>query len=381
MLRSRIALAVLATLAFAPAAQAGDRPPLPRSSPSGPVEDRRQLRLPSGWQPELWTDLPARPATNVNRLLDSARITGEAQLAGAEDIAPGLDGHLYTGTADGGIWRIAVDRHGKVERLKRVATVRGRPLGLDAYSKHVLVAAVADRGLMAIDLRSGRSWVLADRLDGRLIFFADAVSVADDGTIYLSEASTAYPNFLHDLLHGRPNGRLLRYEPRSGRLGVVADGLYFANGVAVAPDERSVLVAESLRFRITRVWLEGRRRGRAEPFGPPLINGADNIRLDRRGRLWVGGSDLRSDATDALLTSAELRRQIAALPPSESGSIRPPYAFAQVLDRDGDPIAGFHGPNGPFTAVSSALPHRGRITFGSLSDRGIAQLRLPARLR
>ena len=119
-----------------------------------------------------------------------------------------------------------------------MATVEGRVLGLDAYSKDVLIAAVAEQGVMAVNTRTGRTWVLADRLDGNLIFFPDAVSVAADGTIYFTEASTVYlPGFPNDFLDGRPHGRLLRYEPATGATSVVADGLYFANGVQVAPDE------------------------------------------------------------------------------------------------------------------------------------------------
>ncbi len=204
------------------------------------------------------------------------------------------------------------------------------------------------------------------------------MSVARDGTIYFSEASTVYlPGFPADFLDGRPNGRLLRYEPRTGRTSVIADGLYFANGVQVDADERSVLVAESFRFRLTRVWLDGRTRA---AFGPPLINGADNIHLDAAGRVWVGGSDLRNDAVDALLRSADLRRQIAATPPAEQAAARAPYAFAQVLDRRGRPIYSFHDATGRFTGLSSALPYRGHVTFGSLSDSGLAQVPLPREL-
>jgi sugar lactone lactonase YvrE len=366
-------------------ARPDDRPRLPRAAPSGPAVDRHLEQLPADWEPTVWTDLPARPALEgplaVNDLITRARITGERRLEGAEDIAPGLDGHLYTGTADGGIWRIASSRKGNAGRIERVATVEGRPLGLDAYSKHIMIAAVAEQGVVAVNTRTGRSWVLADRLDGNLIFFPDAVSVAIDGTIYFTEASTVYlPGFPNDFLDGRPHGRLLRYEPATGATRVVADGLYFANGVQVDPEERYLLVAESFRFRLTRVWLKGARAGTTEPFGPPLINGPDNIRIDHDGRVWVAGSALRNDATDAVLTSADLRRALAATPPAQLGALLPPYGFAQVLNRRGQPIFSFHDTTGRFSSVSSVLPRRRVVTFGSLADRGVAQIPMPRRL-
>jgi sugar lactone lactonase YvrE len=234
---------------------------------------------------------------------------------------------------------------------------------------------------MAINTRTGRSWVLTDRLDGNLIFFPDALAVAADGTIYFSEASTLYyPGFPNDFLDGRPHGRLLRYEPSTRRTSVVADGLYFANGVAVAPDESYVLVAESFRTRLTRAWLKGSRAGTTEQFGDWLINGPDNIRMDGRGRVWIAGSELRDDAFDAAVSNADVRRALAALPPDQQGTVRRPYGFAQVLDRRGRPIFSFHDPTGRFFAVSSVLPHDRVVTFGSLRDGGVAQVPLPRAL-
>lgn len=361
------------------------RPPLPRTAPTGPVVDRRVETLPPDFEPVVWADPPPRPALEgplaVNSSLTEADVVGEAELAGPEDVTPGLDGHLYTGTADGAVWRLVLDPAGRIERFEQIAAVAGRVLGLDAYSETTLVAAVAEVGLIAIDTTTAETWVLADRLDGNLIFFADAVAVADDGTIYVTEASTVYlPGFPNDFLDGRPNGRLLRYEPSTGAIDVVADGLHFANGIDVAADESYALVAESFRFRILRVWLHGDRAGTTEPFGPPLVNGPDNLRLDDRGRVWIGGSDLRSDATDAALTNPDVRRSIAALTDEERAAIRSPYGFAQVLDPDGEPIVSFHDTTGRYFAVSCVLLHDDMITFGTLADRGLAQLPLPPEL-
>jgi sugar lactone lactonase YvrE len=390
---NRFALSRLAALAAfgllaVPAAEARstprlDRPPLPRTPPTGPAVDGHLERLPADLEPQVWTDLPPRPALDgplaVNDRLTRGRILGENRLSGAEDIALGLDGRLYTGTADGSVWRITVDRRGRARSTRRVARLRSRVLGLAAYSRTIMVAAQPGRGVIALNVRTGRSWVLADRLDGNLIFFPDAVAIARDGTIYFSEASTVYyPGFPNDFLDGRPNGRLLRYEPTTGRTSVVADELYFANGVQVDSRERYVLVAESFRFRLVRVQLNGPRAGTRTQFGPPLINGPDNIHLDARGRVWVGGSALRSDLVDAVLTSAELRRQLAATPPEQQAAALPRYGFALVLDRRGQPIYSFHDPSGRYFGLSAALPHRRTVTFGSLTDNGVAQLPMPA---
>jgi hypothetical protein len=125
------------------------------------------------------------------------------------------------------------------------------------------------------------------------------------------------------------------------------------------------------------VWLTGARAGATEQHGPWLINVPDNIRMDGKGRVWVAGSDLRDDQVDAAMSNADVRRALAALPPDQQATVRPPYGFAQVLSRRGRPIYSFHDTTGRFFAVSSVLPHDRTVTFGSLRDRGVAQIRMP----
>ncbi len=139
-------------------------------------------------------------------------------------------------------------------------------------------------------------------------------------------------------------------------------------------------MAESFRTRLTRVWLRGARAGTTEQFGSWLINAPDNIRMDAKGRVWIAGSDLRDDMLDAAVSNADVRRALAALPPDQQGTVRRPYGFAQVLDRRGRPIFSFHDTTGRFFAVSSVLPHDRTVTFGSLRDRGVAQIAMPRAL-
>lgn len=47
-------------------------------------------------------------------------------------------------------------------------------------------------------------------------------------------------------------GRLLSYQPSTGRLAVLLDGLYMPNGVVLSPDERFLLLAETSIARVLR---------------------------------------------------------------------------------------------------------------------------------
>src|SRR5688572_31973706 len=62
------------------------------------------------------------------------------------------------------------------------------------------------------------------------------------------------------LLEHQPNGRLMAMDPKTLKPRTLLRGIYFANGVAVSPDQSFVLVAETGRYRIRRS--EERRIGK-----------------------------------------------------------------------------------------------------------------------
>lgn len=78
------------------------------------------------------------------------------------------------------------------------------------------------------------------------------------------------------------------YDPATKQTHCIADTFYFANGVALAADESYVLVAETDRIRINKIWLTGSkvRSGRTHaPAGPPLHHAFPDDRM----RAAVGG--------------------------------------------------------------------------------------------
>jgi sugar lactone lactonase YvrE len=66
-------------------------------------------------------------------------------------------------------------------------------------------------------------------------------------------------------------GRLLRYDPAGGRTDELASGMWFANGVALAPDESYAVVAETLHARLLRVWLRGPKARYPAPWPQPPL--------------------------------------------------------------------------------------------------------------
>ena len=100
------------------------------------------------------------------------------------------------------------------------------------------------------------------------IRYADAVVVAPDGTIYFTDASTRFSPAqwggtfgasLLDIMEHSATGRVLAYDPATGKTRIVAHGLSFANGIALSSDGHTLFVNETGRYRIWKI--DGRANG------------------------------------------------------------------------------------------------------------------------
>jgi sugar lactone lactonase YvrE len=89
--------------------------------------------------------------------------------------------------------------------------------------------------------------LLTDEAEGQKFRTTDAVDIADNGIIYFSDASHKYSlsEWALDILEGKPHGRLLSYDPATKSTKVLLQNLYFANGVAVSPDQNYVIFCET----------------------------------------------------------------------------------------------------------------------------------------
>jgi sugar lactone lactonase YvrE len=327
----------------------------------------------AGWSP------PAAPPYEgvlaINAALEGPERLGAA-LAQPEDVVIDAGGAVHTGTSDGIVWRATLGADGALSPFTPLATTPGRPLGMAVDPCGNLVVAVAGRGLVAVDA-AGEALLLADRVDGTLIEFADEVAVAADGTIYVSDASTRYARaFPDDFLEGRPHGRLLAYEPATGAVRVVVAELYFANGVVLAPDESHALVAESFRGRIARHWLAGPRAGTTDVFADNLPVSPDNLTRAGDGRVWVTGVR-RTAALDALSASAELRLAILRGEVPAPALPDDPHAIVVVLDADGALVQSLHGQDPALPPPSSAVPHGDHLYLATNVGMGLSRVVLP----
>lgn len=319
--------------------------------------------------PVAWN--PEEPPERTGPLAENRLLVGSAPVVrcdGPEDVAFDDDGRLYTGAADGRVYR-TVDPVGEDTRdadVEVFARTDGRVLGLE-FDGEDLLAAATDAGLLSI-APDGSVTTLVDWVGGRPIAFADDLHVADDGTVYFTDA-TVHDLFQDELFELRDTGRLLAYHPDSGETTVELEELGFANGVEAGPEGDSLLVTETSRYRITRYWIEGGRAGISETFAENLVGYPDNVDAAGDGTYWVAIPSLRQDALDSLQGHPRLKRLYGRLPASLRERVSgDPYGLVLRLDGEGEVVESLHDPTGEVHFVTSATPHEGALYLGSLQD-------------
>lgn len=327
--------------------------------------------------PEAWTPSPL-PAAQYpyNDVLRSVVRIGEGLGEGPEGLAIDPEGRLHTGFLDGRVMRMNAD--GSAPSL--LAETGGRPLGLAFAPDGGVLVADATHGLLQIGI-DGTIKVLANAADGVPFRIADDVDrPATSHKAYFSDASSkfALPELMAEVFEHRPHGRLLEYDFDSGQTRTLLSGLYFANGVAVGPDEAYVLVTETTRYRVTRYWLKGERAGTSEVFIDNLPGFPDNISFNGRDRFWLALYAPRTQALDMLLPRPYLRRVIFRLP----HALHPKpklHAWVLGLDLDGRVVTNLQSTgDGSFGPVTSVKQAGDALYLGSLSDTAIGRLPLSA---
>ncbi|MEU7559536.1 SMP-30/gluconolactonase/LRE family protein [Streptomyces eurythermus] len=299
---------------------------------------------------------------------------------GPEDVVPDPHGRVLTGVADGRILRVHHLGDPRTARTEVLARTGGRPLGLELLPDGDLVVCDAERGLLRVGTDDGTVRVLADSVAGeRLRFCSNAVALPD-GTLYFTVSSRRHPldRWIGDIVEHTGTGRLLRLPPEGGEPEVLLEGLRFANGLAVAADGSSLVLAETGACRLVRYRLTGPRAGHAEPFAD-LPGMPDNLwREGPGGPVWVALASPQVPPLDLLHRASPAVRRAAAraavhLPYRPSGT-----AGVVAVDDAGRVVHHLARRRSGFRMVTSVCVTGDHLVLGSLWEPGVAVCARPA---
>ncbi len=337
------------------------------------------LTWPVPVEPEAYA--PPEPPSLVgayapNRALDAAELVdlpGDA--AGPEDLALMTDGTVYTTDHDGVLYRIDGARPVEADRLG------GRPLGLKGGADGALYIADSYRGLMRWT-GPGTLETLVPDINGEPVIYANQLDVARDGTVYFSNSSDRFdpetmggtkPTSVLTIWEQSATGYVARRNP-DGSLEKVAEGFVYTNGVALSPDEDFLLIAETGRARVHRLWLSGPQAGTREVFLDNLPGYPDNIEAQGDGTYWMAFASPRVPA-EVLMPYPFLRKVIWRLGPM----VRPaPIEQGMVVQFDGQGriLRMLQDPDGRLGITTGAMVAGNHFYVMTLDSPGFG--RLPA---
>lgn len=282
-----------------------------------------------------------------------------------EDVALDAEGKIYAGFEDGRI--IVLQPDGTQPRV--FANTGGRPLGLVFDRAGNLIVADAIKGLLSVN-NSGEVKILAVEADGVKFGCLNDLDVGADGTIYFTEASYKFPmaQFANDLLEHQPNGRLLALDPQTQKPRTLLRDLYFANGVAVSPDQSFVLVVETGKYRVRRVWLKEPKPGQSDIFIDNLPGFPDGISSNGRDRFWLALVTPRQAIVDRILPRPFLRKIVVRLPKLLQPAPKR-YSFVLGLDVSGQVVENLqNGSPDCYAQIANVVEHDGALYFGSIGE-------------
>jgi hypothetical protein len=112
------------------------------------------------------------------------------------------------------------------------------------------------------------------------------VAVAKNGDIYFTHSSSEYEiDKVMQTGAVNPSGRLIKFSRDSGSLDALVDKLWFANGLLISPNEDFIVFAESHRQKLSKLWINGDKKGSTESFITALPGAPDNLTSNKRGIL------------------------------------------------------------------------------------------------
>jgi sugar lactone lactonase YvrE len=318
--------------------------------------------------PAAWT--PPDAPTLAGQFQQNSRLTTTQRLSlgtgfGPEDVALDPQGRIYGGFEDGRIIQLQAD--GSQPRV--FADTHGRPLGLSFDQTGNLIVADALKGLLSVN-PGGEVTALSTGADGIPFACTNDLDVAADGTIYFTDASSKYPltKFTLDLLEHQPNGRLLAFDPKTKSTRTMLKDLYFANGVAVSPDQSFLLVVDTGMYRVRRVWLNGPKQGQSETFIDNLPGFPDGISSNGKDKFWLALVTPRDSVFDRLLPNPFLRKVVSRLPAFLQPAPKR-YSFVLALDLNGRFVDNLQdGSPSCYAEIANAVEHNGTLYFGSIGE-------------
>ncbi|BCP55535.1 ABC transporter permease [Kaistia sp. 32K] len=333
--------------------------------------------------------ISAVPGSGTPYALDNALAGAEAiglgELEGPEDIVLDRDDNLYAGTRHGEIVRYFAPDY---RRSEVFAHIGGFPLGLAIDRDGSIKTCVGAMGLYSVAPDGGVRELSTETRRSLLSVVDDArlrdpndCDIDRQGRVWFTDSTTRYDahEWALDSIESRPTGRLLVYDPATGKTRTVLEKLRYANGVCLAHDGQSLLIAESWACAVHRYWIEGPKAGTLETVIRDMPGYPDNINRASDGGYWMAWLGMRTPSFDLALRDPGMRKRMTRrLPQDEwlfpninTGGVVKFDESGRILSTLGD-LGGASHP-----MVTSMREHKGHLYIGGILNNRIGRIAIP----
>ena len=321
----------------------------------------------------------------LNDKLRNVGAVGLRIIEGAEDMILDRDDNLYCGNRHGDIMRFFGPDHTRHEIF---AHVGGQPLGLPSTATAISTSASAAWAFIrsrptasSTDCRT-RPTARCSRWSTISGCGSPTISTSPpDGRVYFSEATIRFE--MHewpvDALESRGNGRIICYDPKTGKSHTEVSNLIFPNGICMLPDGESFFFAETFGCRVSRYYYAGPNKGRLDIIIDNMPGYPDNINRASDGNYWLAIVGMRSPALDLALRMPGFRRRMARriapdawmYPNLNTGCVIKFNEQGEVLESLWD----LGGKNHPM--ITSIREHKGILYLGGIYNNRIGTYKIP----
>lgn len=251
------------------------------------------------------------PVWRTNDTLHSAEILTISDIDSSDDLIFDSAGNLYVGSRHGDIRQFAAPDFATSRLFTHIGSTI---MGMAFDGEGNMVVCAGEMGVFRVS-PTGSTEKITDQAtvkllalgNGRRLRTVDDLDIASDGKIYFTENGG-----WSDLLKMRGGGRLLCFDPKSGRTQALLSDVHFPNGVCLAPDGRAVLFASTVECAVRRLWLEGPSRGQVEDVLTNLPAHPGNINRASDGNYWMALVGGRSPAIDLAWRMPRFRKRLMA---------------------------------------------------------------------
>ena len=320
----------------------------------------------------------------LNSKLSDTELIGAGEVEGPEDVILDENDDLYCGTRHGDIVRFFAPEYKESEIFVHIG---GFPLGL-AFDKDgtllICVGAMGlysvskDRSLARLSAETNRSYLSV--IDDARLRDPNDLDIGADGKIYFTDSTTRYDahEWATDSVENRPTGRVLVYDPATGKTKTLLRRLNYPNGVCMAHDGESFFFAESWECRVNRYWYRGPNAGKLECVIRDMPGYPDNINRASDGCFWMAWLGMRTPTYDLMLKRPATRRRMTRRLPKDdwlfpninTGGIVKFNENGEIVETFGD----LGGKNHPM--VTSMREHKGFLYVGGILNNRIGRFPL-----